>query len=117
MSLPATIAPSVDPTPIFELFRGSYATELLTAAVAHFNLFGRIAAPPMTPAELGNALALAERPTVVLVTALKAFGLLQTDASGRLHLSDLAREHLLPGGAFDVGDYVGLAANSPGVLA
>jgi hypothetical protein len=117
MSESATLAPTVDPTPIFEIFRGSYATELLTAAVAHFNLFGRIANQPMTQAELGDALALAERPTVVLVTALKAFGLLKTDASGRLHLTDLAREHLLPGGPFDVGDYVGLAANSPGVLA
>src|SRR6188768_272476 len=28
----------------------------------------------------------------------------------------MAREHLLPGGRFDVGDYVGLAANAPGVL-
>jgi predicted O-methyltransferase YrrM len=117
MSLSATIAPTVDPTPIFEFFRGSYATELLTASVAHFNIFGRIAQQPMTPAELGKALALAERPTAVLVTALKALGLLSTDADGRLHLTDLAREHLLPGGAFDVGDYIGLAANSPGVLA
>ncbi len=117
MSLSATTPPSVDPTPIFEIFRGSYATELLTAAVAHFNIFGRIATQPLTQAELGHALALAERPTVVLVTALKAFGLLTADASARLHLTEMAREHLLPGGAFDVGDYVGLAANSPGVLA
>jgi predicted O-methyltransferase YrrM len=117
MSQSTTTPPTVDPTPIFEIFRGSYATELLTAAVAHFNLFGRIAQQPMTPTELGNALTLAERPTVVLVTALKAFGLLTTDAGGRLRLTELAREHLLPGGPFDVGDYVGLAANSPGVLA
>ncbi len=113
----ATKSPTVDPTPIFEVFRGNYATELLTAAVAHFNLFGRIAQQPMTRAELGNALGLAERPTVVLVTALRAFGLLGADASGRLHLTELAREHLMPGGPFDVGDYIGLAANSPGVLA
>lgn len=113
----AIIPPTVDPTPIFEIFRGSYATELLTAAVAHFNLLGRIAQQPMTAMELGSALALAERPTVVLATALRAFGLLKSDASGRLHLTELAREHLLPGGAFDVGDYIGLAANSPGVLA
>ncbi|MSQ95725.1 MAG: methyltransferase, partial [Gemmataceae bacterium] len=35
--------PTTDPTPIFEHFRGSYGTDLLTAAVAHFNLFGRLA--------------------------------------------------------------------------
>ena len=116
MPASATIAPRVDPTPIFELYRGSYATELLTAAVTHFNLFGRVAKKSPTPAELGQALGLAERPTIVLLTALRAFGLLSLDAQGRLHLTELAREHLLPGGPFDVGDYVGLAANSPGVL-
>ncbi len=108
--------PTTDPTPIFELFRGSYATELLTAAVAHFNLFGRLAKQPLSPADIGTALGLAERPVVVLLTALRAFGLLEADAQGKLRPTPLASEHLLPGGAFDVGDYVGLAANSPGVL-
>jgi predicted O-methyltransferase YrrM len=115
-SASALIEPSIDPTPIFELFRGSYATELLTAAVAHFDVFRRLAQTPMTRSELGDALGLAERPIMVLTTALCAFGLLTTDANGKLRVSDLAREHLTPGGAFDVGDYVGLAANSPGVL-
>lgn len=117
MQRSATKPPTVDPTPIFEAFRGSYATELLTAAVAHFNLFGRIAQQPMTRAELGQALGLDDRPCVVLTTALRAFGLLAADSAGRLCLTDLAREHLLPGGPFDVGDYVSLAANSAGVLA
>ncbi|MBI2803422.1 MAG: methyltransferase domain-containing protein [Planctomycetes bacterium] len=108
--------PTIDPTPIFELFRGNYGTELLTAAVAHFDVFGRLSKTPMPLADLGEALGLAERPTVVLATALRAFGLL-TDVEGKLHLTALACEHLLPGGRFDVGDYVSLAANSPGVLA
>ena len=116
MPLSASIPPRVDPTPIFEHFRGSYATELLTAAVAHFNLFGRLAQQPLTPTQLGQVLGLAERPTIVLLTALRAFDLLATDAEGRLHLTDLAREHLLPDAPFDVGGYVALAANSPGVL-
>ena len=118
MPLSALTVPRVDPTPIFEIFRGSYATELLTAAVAHFNLFGRLVAKPMTPAELGAALGLAERPLTVLLTAsLRSFCLASaTDVDNRLHLSDLAREHLLPGAPLDVGDYIGLAANGPGVL-
>lgn len=109
--------PTTDPTPIFEAFRGSYATELLTAAVAHFDLFGRLADRPMVLAELAAELSLADRPANVLVTALRAMGLLATDEQRRLHLTPLAREHLLPGAPFDVGDYVGLAAQSPGVLA
>jgi SAM-dependent methyltransferase len=115
VALNALAAPTVDPTPIFEVFRGNHATELLTAAVAHFNVFGRLAARPMTPDELRRDLGLAGRPAVVLLTALRAMGLLTADGQGRLDLTLLAREHLVPGGPFDVSDYVGLAADSPGV--
>lgn len=110
-------APSLDPTPVFELFRGSYGSELLTAAVAHFNLFGRLAAGPMPEEALRRDLRLDERPAAVLFTALRAFRLLGADAQGRLGLTPLAREHLVPGGEYDVSAYVGLAADSPGVLA
>jgi ubiquinone/menaquinone biosynthesis C-methylase UbiE len=112
-SLPSA---ATDPTPIFELFRGNYAAELLTAAVAHFGLFGRLSESPLTFHELRGALGLAERPAVVLVTALRAMDLID-EVEGRLTLTPIAREHLVPGGPFDVGDYVGLAAQSPGVLA
>jgi SAM-dependent methyltransferase len=111
----ALLPPRVDPTPIFETFRGNYATELLTAAVAHFNVFGRLAAGPLSPADLRQQVGLAERPAAVLFTALRAFGLLGDDGRGRLGLTELAREHLVPGEAFDVSGYVGLAADSPGV--
>ncbi len=108
--------PETDPTPIFELFRGSYASQLLTAAVAHFNVFGKLAERPRAVDELGERLELAERPTIVLVTALRAMGLLRCNVQGHLELTRLAAEHLVPGGEFDVGSYVGLAATSPGVL-
>ena len=107
--------PRLDPTPIFETFRGNYAAELLTAAVAHFRVFDRFAGGPVTADELRADLGLAERPAAVLLTALRAFGLLEEEA-GRLDLSELAREHLTTGGPFDVGDYVRMAADSPGVL-
>jgi hypothetical protein len=115
--LDALSNPQVDPTPIFEIFRGSYGTELLTAAVAHFNVFGRLAQAPLTFDDLRQALDLAERPANVLFTALRASGLLTADAQQRLTLTDLSREHLVPGTAFDLSDYVGLAADSPGVHA
>lgn len=107
--------PSTDPTPLFELFRGNHATELLTAAVAHFDVFGRLAPQPRTAAELRAALGLEERPFIVLLTALRAFGLIVLDGSDRLTLSALARQHLVPGVPFDIGGYIGLAAESPGV--
>ncbi|MCP4830206.1 MAG: methyltransferase, partial [Proteobacteria bacterium] len=55
------------------------------------------------------------RPATVLITALRAMDLLR-ETNGALTLTDLAREHLVPGGYFDVGHYVGLAAQSPGVI-
>ena len=108
--------PAHDPTPIFEHFRGSYGTELLTAAIEHLGLFRILAEGPLSAETLRARLDLAPRAFVVLTTAMRAMQLLQTDDAGRLQLSPLAREHLLPGGEFYVGDYVGLAANSPGVL-
>jgi SAM-dependent methyltransferase len=110
----ALLAPHVDPTPIFELFRGNYATELLTAAVVHFNIFGRLWAEAISPEALRSQLGLAERPFTVLVTALRAMRLLSIEASGRLEPTPLAREHLL-GGPFDVSDYIGLSADAHGV--
>jgi hypothetical protein len=44
-------------------------------------------------------------------------GLLTRDEEGRLGLTELARQHLVPGSPFDVSGYVGLAAESPGVQA
>jgi predicted O-methyltransferase YrrM len=108
--------PSTDPTPIFELFRGSYATELLTAAVAHFGIFGRLHEAPRCFDDLRAELGLAERPMNVLMTALRAMHLV-VEREGELHLTPLAAEHLVPDAPLDVGNYLGLAAQSPGVLA
>ena len=107
---------TTDPTPIFEHFRGSYGSELLTAAVAHFRLFEKLAATALTLEELAKRLELESRPLVVLTCALRAMGLLTQDFDGRLALTGLAREHLLAEGPLDVSAYVGLTAQSPGVL-
>lgn len=111
--MPPLHLPVTDPTPIFEHFRGAYGTELLTAAV-QLNLFLELAEGPLPEETLGNRLGLAPRPLIVLTTALKAMGLLAGEA-GLVRLTSLAEEHLLPGQEFFVGDYVGLAAESPGV--
>src|ERR1700677_4621269 len=104
MPLSALLKPASDPTPIFEHFRGSYGTELLTAAVSAFNLFGLLARGPRPMETFRDELGLAQRPFLVLTTALRAMNLLQVDASGQLDLTPLAREHLVPGSPFDVGD-------------
>jgi ubiquinone/menaquinone biosynthesis C-methylase UbiE len=116
MKLSALVAPATDPTPIFEIYRGNLACELLTAAVAHFDVFGRLAGGPLAAAALRDALGLAARPATVLFTALRAMGVLADDGQGQLALTPLAREHLVPGGHFHVGAYIGLSAESPGVV-
>lgn len=116
MPLSCIDRPQTDPTPIFEFFRGNYATELLVAAVGHFKLFAHLASGPVASDDLRAQLGLEPRPFVVLTTALRAMGLLVRDAADGLDLSPVAREHLVPGGAFEVSDYLGLAAQSPGVV-
>ena len=110
------LPPSNDPTSIFEHFRGSYGSELLTAAVGHFRVFERLAVRSMQFEELRQELAFERRPAIVLLTAMRAMKLLDVDEAGRFLLADLAKEHLVPGGEYFVGDYVGLAAESPGVV-
>ena len=115
MNRSAITPPKIDPTSIFEHYRGSYGSELLTAAVTHFDIFARLGRQPAGFTELREELGLSRRAAVVLFTALRAMGLLEMK-DGKLRLSDIATEHLLPGSPFDVGDYIGLAAQSPGVI-
>ena len=64
----------------------------MTAAVAHFDVFRRVAARPLTFDELRAEIGLEARPATVLIVALRAMGLLSADASGRLGLTPVARE-------------------------
>ena len=107
--------PQSDPTSIFEHFRGCYSTELLTAAVVEFGLFRRLSDRPKSLDELRSEIGLQRRPAVVLLTALRAMGLLTTDEVGRFTLTPQSREHLLPGAEFDVSGYISLASESPDV--
>jgi hypothetical protein len=108
--------PLLDPAPIFEVFRGNYAMELLTAGVAHFGIFDALVAGPLSASALRQRTGLAERPFTVLLTGLKALGLL-TEQGGGVETTPVAREHLAPGQPLDVSDYIRMGAESPGVLA
>ena len=65
---------------------------------------------------LRQKLQLERRPAVVLLTALRAMKLVDADASGVHGLTTLGKQHLVRESEFFVGDYLGLAAQSPGVL-
>ena len=115
MSLSPLPAPQTDPTPLVDIFRGSYATELLTAAVFEFRLFEQFSERPISFQQICEQTKLAERPATVLMTAIRAMGLIAQNKSGEFDLTPLAREHLVPGGEFDMSGYVGLASESAGV--
>ena len=117
MSVAPLVPPTTDPTSIFEHFRGSYGSELLTAAVVEFDLFRRLVEQTKSFDELRTEIGLARRPAAVLFTALRAMGLLASDSEGRLSLTPLSREHLVSGTEFDVSGYLALAGSSPGVRA
>jgi ubiquinone/menaquinone biosynthesis C-methylase UbiE len=108
-------SPALDPTSLFEMVRWSYGTELLGAAVAHFGLFDLLARRPLTLGEVGETLGLAPRPAHVLLVALCAMGLLEWHDGGHIGLTQIGREHLVRGGEFYAGDYVGLIGDTPGV--
>ena len=95
-----TDRPPGDPSPLFELYRANYASELLVASATHFDLFVRVETGMPTPDELRNALGLDSRAGAVLITALRALDLLTLNPAGRLMLSAMARDYLLPDGAF-----------------
>lgn len=113
--LSATDIPMTDPAPIFEFIRGNYAAELLAAAVAHFKLFEHLKSGPLPFNNLRRKMGLAERPASVILTAMKAMGLIVKDSDARLCLSTAAQEHLT-GGPFDIADYLALHGESEGVI-
>lgn len=104
--------PSSDPAPFFEHFRGQYATAILVAAVSEFHLFERLSQGDASLDQLRAQTQLAERPMMVLLTALRAMGAVRRDPEGRFGLTPMACEHLVRGGEFFVGDYFSLAKDS-----
>ena len=64
MNRSAITPPRIDPTPIFEHFRGNNASELLTIAVAHFDIFGRLSRKRLSLSDLRRELRLEKRPAI-----------------------------------------------------
>lgn len=117
MPLSALTKPSTDPTRVFEHFRNGYATDVLAVAVSDFNLFGRLALGPRSFEELRAEIGLQPRAMNVLITAIRALGLITLGPDGKLTLTPEAEEHLVPGAYFEVGGYVGLVSEAPNVRA
>ncbi len=107
--------PSHDTTSFLDEFRTAQISHLLVAAVTDFDIGGALTEGPMTYSELRFHLELADRPAIVLLTALRSIGLIDVDADGRVALTPYGREKMSPASSFSLRGYVGLGAGSADV--
>jgi hypothetical protein len=121
--------PNTDPTSIYRYRDGLYATDLLTAAISHFDFFTWLNEHPSDLAGICRGLEIQPRPTDVMLTLFTAMGLLErltqnspsprpsppregetsggaSDSNSRIfRLTELAREHLVNSSAWCIGPY------------
>src|SRR5829696_7694111 len=107
--------PATDPTPIYRLRDGIYGVDLLTAAIAHLDLFTWLADRPSTLGAICAHLDLHIRPADVLMTLCTAMGL-TTQAGGCFHLTLRAREHLVKGSPWYLAPYYAALKDRPQTL-
>lgn len=115
----ASHAPVADPTTLYRIRDSIYASDLLITAVADLDLFTWLESRgPLRGSELADEMALATRPTDVLLTYCAALGLLDRDVSDgdRIELTEMARQHLVAGSPYDLRSYYGSLAQRPTVI-
>lgn len=104
--------PSTDPTSIYRYRDGLYASDLLTAAIAHLDFFSWLNEHPSEKETLCRALQFQERPTDVMLTLFTAMGLVESRA-GVFHVTELAREHLVKSSTWNIGPYFASLKDRP----
>jgi hypothetical protein len=96
--------PDTDPTSIYRYRDGLYATDLLTAAISHFDFFTWLNEHPSDLAGICRSLEIQPRPTDVMLTLFTAMGLIEC-RDKVFSLTELAREHLVKSSAWCIGPY------------
>jgi predicted transcriptional regulator len=86
LNIPATL-----PAKIFALREGSFATDLLIAAVSHFDFFNWLDKSPADIDTVCKSLGIKKRPTDVMLTLFKAYGLINEN-NEKYYLSYVSRE-------------------------
>ncbi len=116
MTLSLLLPLPTDPTPVLELLDQQYGFYVLAAAMEHFCIFDRLAERARSEEALQAELGLAPRAAAVLLTALRAMGLIVANLDGLLTPSDLALEHLRTGSTFEAAQYLRLRGRTPEVV-
>jgi predicted O-methyltransferase YrrM len=105
---------STDPFRLLRYRDGQYAADLLATALLHFDLFSWMQERvTVDTALIREEFALAERPTDVLLTLLRAQELIQTHGDGRHELTAVAREYLVASSPWFLGPYYEPLRESP----
>jgi hypothetical protein len=106
------LSPATDPTAIYRFRDGLYATDLLTCALVSLDLFTWLADHPANKEEICRQFEIAERPTDVMLTLFASMELLERRGD-RVHLTALAREHLVRTSPFFLGPYYASLKDRP----
>jgi 3-hydroxy-5-methyl-1-naphthoate 3-O-methyltransferase len=112
MIVDLTRAPMTDPTPVYRYRDGLYAVDLLTTAVTEFDIFTWLADHPSDFEAFCRRFDFRPRPADVLVTLCVAMGLL-VRSEGRLHVTELAREHLAAPSPWNLSAYYASLKDRP----
>lgn len=106
-----------DPTDLYRIRDGAYASDLLIAAVTEFDLFTWLARHgPTSVIELCAAMGWAARPADVLLTLAAAHGLVGRDvAADTVDVTELGRHHLAAGSPYDLRPYYASLRERPAV--
>jgi len=107
--------PMTDPSRLMALRDSIYAADLFIAAVAHLNFFSWLNEHPGDLKAVCAGLRIKERPADVMVTLFKAYGLLEQKAN-ELHLTEIAREHLVDSSPWHLGPYLATQMNRTSCL-
>jgi hypothetical protein len=97
-------SPATDPTPIYRYRDGLYAADLLGCAIVYLDFFTWLADNPSTKQAICEHFAIHERPTDVMLTLLRAMGLVTVDNS-KFAVTENAREHLVKSSPWHLGPY------------
>jgi predicted O-methyltransferase YrrM len=106
--------PTTDPAQVLRFRERQYATELLAAAIAHYDFFTWLHENPgASTTTIGQHFNFAARPLDVLLTLCRASEFLVTDSEDQHRLTPLAGEHLVKTSPWCLGPYYTMIKDSP----
>jgi SAM-dependent methyltransferase len=111
-SLDLTCVPKTDPTEIYRYRDGIYAVDLLITAIVQLDFFTWLSRNPADRETICRSLAIAQRPTDVMLTFFTANRLVEKD-QGVFRVTELAREHLVQGSPWYLGPYYASLKDRP----